>query len=62
MESHWIIEKPAGLNHPKYFKIVLTAEWKPTCVLHWRRGFAFVFIGEEKLLPTSRLIKIRFEQ
>ena len=50
------------LNQLIYFKDVLTSEWKPGHVLCWRRGFAFVSTGEEKLWIPSKLIKIQFEQ
>ena len=61
MERYWIIENNAELNQPVYFKDMLTSEWRPGYVLHWGRGFAFVYTGEEKLRIPSKLTKIRYE-
>lgn len=50
------------LNHPIYYKDVLTSEWKPVKALHWRHEFAYSPTGNEKLWIPSKLIKIRIEQ
>ena len=47
-ERHLIMEKSSELNQPIYFKDVLTSQWKPGDVLHWRRGFALVCSQEKK--------------
>ena len=56
------MEKSAELNQLVYFKDVLTSQWKAGDVLRWRRGFAFVSTGEEKLWIPSKLIKVQFEE
>ena len=61
VERHWIEGKTMELNQPVYFKDVLTFEWEPEYVLYWGRGFAFVFMGEEKLWIQSKQIMVQFE-
>lgn len=61
-ERQWTTEKTSELNQLVYFKDVLTSVWKPGYVLHWGRGFAFVFTGEEKLWISSKWMKIQFEK
>ena len=55
-------EQTTELNHPIYFKVMLTSEWKSEYVLHWERGFAFVSTGDEILWIPSKLVKVIFEQ
>lgn len=55
-------EKTSELNQLVYFKDVMTSVWKQGYVLHWGRGFAFVFTGEEKLWISSKWMKIQFEK
>ena len=40
--------KPFELNQPIYYKDVLTSEWKPSKVLHWRHEFVHISTGNEK--------------
>ena len=56
------MKETAELNQPRYFRDVLTSEWKLENVLHWGRGYAFVSTGNEKLWIPSKLIKIEFDQ
>ena len=45
-----------------YFENALTSNFKSKDMLLWRRCFAFVSIGNERLLINSGLIKIRFDE
>ena len=50
-------KKPIELKHPIYYKDVLTSEWKPSKVLHWRHEFVHISTGNEKPWIPSKLIK-----
>ena len=45
-----------------YFENALTSKFRSKDMLLWRRGFAFVFTGSERLWIHSRSRKIRFDQ
>ena len=60
-EIHLIINA-VGLIQPIYFRNALTSKSKSKDMLHWRRGFAFVSTGNERLWIYSWLRKIRFDQ
>ena len=47
-ERHWVIEKPEELGQPINYKDVLASEWKPTIVLRWGCGYAYVATENEK--------------
>ena len=52
----------AELIQDRYFEITLTSKLKSKCILLWRKGFAFVSTGNERLWIHSDLRKIRFDQ
>jgi hypothetical protein len=54
-----IIKKPAELNQPVYFKDVLISEWKTGKVLHWVRGYTYIFTGEKKAMGSFQIDKNR---
>lgn len=56
------IGKTTELNQPVYIKDILTSEWNMVNVLCWKRGYAFISTGKEKLWVPSKLIKIRHDE
>ena len=59
-EKHLVI-KAAILNKRAYFKNILTSKFKSIDMLLWRKGFAFVPTGNERLWVHSVLRKIWFD-
>ena len=57
-----LIINVAGFNQPIYFENALTSKFKPKDMLLWRRGFAFISTGNERLQINSGLRKTRFHQ
>ena len=60
-KRHLIINA-AGLIQHRYFENVLTSKFTSKGMFLWRRSFAFVSTGNEKLWIHSGLRKIRFDQ
>ena len=54
-ERHWIEEKTSELYQLVYSKVVFSSEWKPGDVLHWVRGFAFVFYKTGNTIDTIKI-------
>ena len=52
----------AELTQDRYFESTLASKLKSKGMLLWRRDFAFVSTGNERLWIHSELRKIRFEQ
>ena len=57
-----VITNAAGLIQHTYFENALTSKLKSKNTLLWRRGFAFVSTGNERLWIHFELRKIRFDQ
>ena len=57
-----MITNAAELIQPIYFENALTSKLKSKAMLLWRRDFAFVSKGNERLWIHSELRKIRFGQ
>ena len=60
--SRRLIKNVAELIQSIYFENALTLKFKSKDMLLWRRGFAFVFTGNERLIIHSRLRKIKFDK
>ena len=61
--KRYLIINAAELIQHIYLENILTSKFKSRGMLHWRRGFAFVSIGNERLWIYSGLTKkIRFDQ
>ena len=60
--KRYLIINAAGLIQHIYFENALTSKFKSRDLLLWRRGFAFVSTGNERLWIHSGLRKIRFDQ
>ena len=60
-KRHFIVNT-AGLIQDRCFENALTSKLKSKDMLLWRRGFAFVSTGNERLWIHSELRKIRFDQ
>ena len=56
-----VITNAAGLIQHTYFENALTSKFKSKDMLLWRRGFAFVSTGNERLRTHFGLRKIRFD-
>ena len=52
----------AKLIQDRYFKNTLTSKLKSKGMLLWKRDFAFVSMGNERLWIHSEFRKIRFDQ
>ena len=60
--KRYLLINAAELIQDRFFENTLTSKLKAKDMLLWRRGFAFVFPGNEKLWIHSELRKIRFDQ
>ena len=60
-KRHLII-KAARLIQHMYFENALTSKFNSKGMLLWRRSFAFVSTGNERLWIHSGLRKIKFDQ
>ena len=60
--ERYLLINAAELIQDRYFDSTLTSKLKSKCMLLWRRDFAFVSTGNERLRIHSELRKIRFEQ
>ena len=60
--KRYLLTNTAKLIQDRYFENTLTLKLKSKGMLLWRRGFAFVSTGNERLWIHSELRKIRFDQ
>ena len=60
--KRYVFINVAELIQDRYFENTLTSKLKSKSMFLWRRGFAFVFTGNERLWIHSELRKIRFDQ
>ena len=60
--KRYLLINAAELIQDKYFENALTSKLKSKGMLLWRRDFAFVSTGNEKLWIHSELRKIQFNQ
>ena len=60
--KRYLFINAAKLIKDRYFENTLTSKLKLKGMLLWRRDFAFVSTGNERLWIHSELRKIRFDQ
>ena len=60
--KRYLLINAAKFIQDRYFKNTLASKLKSKSMLLWRRGFAFVSTGNERLWIHSELRKIRFGQ
>lgn len=56
-ERQWVVEGTAELNQLTYFRDSLASKWKSDNVLHWGKGYNFVYIGKEKVMVLFKISK-----
>ena len=60
--KRYLLINAAELIQDRYFEDTLASNLKSKGMLLWRRGFAFVSTGNERLWIHCELKKIRFDQ
>ena len=60
--ERYLFINAAELFQDKYFENTLASKLKSKVMLLWRRDFAFVSTGNERLRIHSELRKIRFDE
>ena len=60
--KRYLLINAAELIQDRYFENILASKLKSKGMLLWRRDFAFVSTGNERLWIHSELRKIRFDQ